>query len=238
MAENTAAKQSLKLRAYTYIKDKILACEYAPGEFVNEQQLCEEMGSISRTPVRDALSRLEQEGLITILPKKGTVVTGISIADINHIYEVRLLVEPYALRQYGALIPREALRAVDLSQEDLARSWRDPMYFYRSDDAFHAMVVDAMPNRYLRGAWYGIRDTNMRFRVMCGKYGLDDRIEDTYAEHRAILTACMAGEWNSAAQAMAHHLEKSRDATFDRLIRQARADGSAPGLPGGLSFDR
>ena len=68
---DTTAKPSLKLQAYHYLKGKILSCEYAPSQFLNEQKLCAEMGNISRTPMRDALGRLEQEGLIAILPKKG-----------------------------------------------------------------------------------------------------------------------------------------------------------------------
>ena len=71
----TQSKPSLKLQAYQYLKTKILNCEYRPNEFLNEQKLCAEMGNISRTPMRDALGRLEQEGLITILPKKGLMVS-------------------------------------------------------------------------------------------------------------------------------------------------------------------
>ena len=68
--QDAQAKLSLKLQAYQYLKTKILNCEYRPNEFLNEQKLCAEMGNISRTPMRDALGRLEQEGLITILPKR------------------------------------------------------------------------------------------------------------------------------------------------------------------------
>ena len=64
--QEAQAKLSLKLQAYQYLKTKILNCEYRPNEFLNEQKLCAEMGNISRTPMRDALGRLEQEGLITI----------------------------------------------------------------------------------------------------------------------------------------------------------------------------
>ena len=105
----TQSKPSLKLQAYQYLKTKILNCEYRPNEFLNEQKLCAEMGNISRTPMRDALGRLEQEGLITILPKKGLMVSGITEEDVHSMFEMRLLVEPYALRTYGDRIPREAL---------------------------------------------------------------------------------------------------------------------------------
>ena len=85
-------KPSLKLQAYQYLKTKILNCEYRPNEFLNEQKLCAEMGNISRTPMRDALGRLEQEGLITILPKKGLMVSGITEEDVHSMFEMRLLV--------------------------------------------------------------------------------------------------------------------------------------------------
>ena len=66
-------KLSLKQMAYNSIKEKILNCQYMPNSFLNEDLLCEEFG-VSRTPIRDALSRLEQEHLITIMPKKGFFV--------------------------------------------------------------------------------------------------------------------------------------------------------------------
>ena len=81
--QDAQAKLSLKLQAYQYLKTKILNCEYRPNEFLNEQKLCAEMGNISRTPMRDALGRLEQEGLITILPKKGLMVSGITRKKIK-----------------------------------------------------------------------------------------------------------------------------------------------------------
>ena len=64
--QDAQAKLSLKLQAYQYLKTKILNCEYRPNEFLNEQKLCAEMGNISRTPMRDALGRLEQEGLTLV----------------------------------------------------------------------------------------------------------------------------------------------------------------------------
>lgn len=77
-------KTNLKTLAYNTIKQKIVTCEYAPGTFLNEEILTDEL-KISRTPIRDALSRLEQEGLIEIKPKKGITVTALSIKDVNMI---------------------------------------------------------------------------------------------------------------------------------------------------------
>ena len=144
MKENeTTAKPSLKLQAYQYLKTKILNCEYAPSQFLNEQKLCAEMGNISRTPMRDALGRLEQEGLITILPKKGLMVSPITDEDVHSIYEVRLLVEPYALRMYGSQLPRDQL-------EHFVTLMQHPELmpdFCAGDDAFHELLISTLPNR-------------------------------------------------------------------------------------------
>ena len=103
-------KTNLKTLAYNKIRQKIVTCEYAPGTFLNEETLTEALG-LSRTPIRDALSRLEQEGLITILPKKGLMVSGITEEDVHSMFEMRLLVEPYALRTYGNANPRGKMEA-------------------------------------------------------------------------------------------------------------------------------
>ena len=140
------AKLSLKLQAYQYLKTKILNCEYRPNEFLNEQKLCAEMGNISRTPMRDALGRLEQEGLITILPKKGLMVSGITEDDVHSMFEMRLLVEPYALRTYGADIPKEKLEAF----VELMHNPDRIDDFCKADDDFHELLMSTLPNKYLR----------------------------------------------------------------------------------------
>ena len=153
------AKLSLKLQAYQYLKTKILNCEYRPNEFLNEQKLCAEMGNISRTPMRDALGRLEQEGLITILPKKGLMVAGITEEDVHSMFEMRLLVEPYALRTYGADIPREKL-------EHFMRMMHEPDViddFCKVDDDFHELLMSTLPNKYLRSAYDRITGLNTLF---------------------------------------------------------------------------
>ena len=90
-------KTNLKTLAYNKIRQKIVTCEYAPGTFLNEEILTEAL-SLSRTPIRDALGRLEQEGLIEIRPKRGITVKSLTVSDINMIFEVRNLYEPYILK--------------------------------------------------------------------------------------------------------------------------------------------
>ena len=164
------------------------------------------MGNISRTPMRDALGRLEQEGLITILPKKGLMVSVITEEDVHSMFEMRLLVEPYALRTYGSGIPREQL-------ETFAELMHHPdsiTDFCESDDEFHELLMSTLPNKYLRSAYDRITGLNTRFRIMTGKVSMINQ-EQTCDEHLEILDAALADNWDSAADSLQHHLELARD---------------------------
>lgn len=217
----TQGRLSLKLQAYNYLKDKILRCEYAPNDMLNEQKLCEEMGNISRTPMRDALGRLEQEGLVAILPKKGLMVSGITAADVRSIFEVRLLVEPYALRCYGRDLSRKELlsfRDLMLHPERIEDFYQMGDAFCEADDAFHALLVSGLPNKYLRTAHEGITWQNTRFRIMTGKVGML-RKPETCAEHLQVLDAALEGDWNAAADAMEKHLTLAQELAIE-VVRQ------------------
>ena len=164
------------------------------------------MGNISRTPMRDALGRLEQEGLITILPKKGLMVSGITEEDVHSMFEMRLLVEPYALRTYGSSIPREKLEAY----AELMHHPDQIEDFCESDDEFHELLMSTLPNKYLRSAYDRITGLNTRFRIMTGKVSMINQ-EQTCGEHLEILDAALSEDWDRAADSLQHHLELARD---------------------------
>ncbi len=98
--ERLFMEDSLKNQAYREIKQKILTCEYPPGTVLNEAFLCEAL-SISRTPVRDALSRLEHDHLLQIISKKGIVIESITLSDIGNYFEVLLRLVQTAVRDSG-----------------------------------------------------------------------------------------------------------------------------------------
>lgn len=209
-------KESLKLQAYNIIKEKIINCEYAPNTLLNEEALRDEVNA-SRTPIRDALSRLEQEGLILILPKKGIMVSGLSISEINMIFEVRMLVEPYALEHYGCTLPDQVFLDSYAQLTEFAGNGFSEAFFAK-DDAFHHMIVSAVKNRFLLQTYDSIQTQNRRFRVMTGQIQ-DDRPAKTIEEHMAIVRACLKKDWKLAAEAMRVHLQQSKNATFDLLLK-------------------
>ena len=220
-------RESLKQQAYHILKTRITSCAYAPGCQLSEEMLQQELG-MSRTPIRDALSRLEQEGLVSIHSKKGIEIAKLKVQDLNMIFELRELLECRALLHYGNLLPEEQLydyfrrfsRLEPGGQED----------YYRLDDAFHGMLMSVVPNRYMLQSYQAISNQNNRFRVLTG-YRTERRLMDTSKEHCAILSACIQKNWPGAAQAMRDHLHRSRAAAFALLLEQG-ADGDQALLKG------
>lgn len=213
------AARNLKQQAYNVIKEKIINCEFAPGAVYNEEYLCEEVNT-SRTPVRDALGRLEQEGLIKIMPKRGIVVSPLTPKDVRMVYEMRLLLEPYSLRQYGdALGEPEILRYHRFfSLPDISGR-----QFFQADDDFHMWIMEAADNIYLKKNYELLYNQNRRFRILTGTLSAR-RVRETCGEHVRILTACLEKDWENAALAMEDHLHKSREGTFELLLARQREE--------------
>lgn len=212
--EQRMKKDSLKLQSYNIIKDKIIRCEYAPNTLISEEALREELG-VSRTPIRDALSRLEQEGLIQILPKKGIMVSGLSLSEINSIFEIRMLFEPHVLATYGHRLSDEKM--LEFYNICTQGGVLQPDEFYKMDDEFHAFIISAAPNRYIHHTYELIQNQNLRFRVMTGQRP-DNRLDHSNDEHLTIIKACLRKDWTAAASAMEEHLRQSKNSTFELLL--------------------
>lgn len=214
-------KESLKQQAYNIIKDKIINCEYAPNDLLNEEKLKEEIGA-SRTPVRDALSRLEQERLVHILPKKGIMVASLSIRDINAIYEARMLIEPYAIEHYGDKISKEKFAEYKKSfqkiKETVKSGSEKPGNLYEIDDQFHIEFINVMENEYFISMYEQIYNQNRRLRILSGVRG-KNRMTETQDEHHKIVECCICENWRQAANEMREHLAFSKKAAFDAIFQ-------------------
>lgn len=209
-------KHSIQNEAYEYIKKKIMMCEYLPNQLLSESILQEELGC-SRTPVREAIRRLEQEGLATVLPKRGIIVSGFSISDIRAIFEVRMLIEPYAVQTYGDVLDQKKLqRFLELFQR-----WESPNIgqdFYQLDDEFHEFLISGLTNEYLHDLYGRIQTQNIRLRVMSGQL-ITSRLDRTMREHEDIVRMCLEENWALAAEKIRWHLECSRTSYFEAIVQ-------------------
>ncbi len=112
----------------------------------------------------------------------------------------------YGLRTYGNLIPREQLEAYT----ELMHHPERIDDFCKSDDDFHELLMSSLPNKYLRSGYDRITGLNTRFRIMTGKVSMINQ-DQTCEEHLEILNAALSDNWNTAADALQHHLELARD---------------------------
>lgn len=209
----------MKTTAYNSIRQKIISCEYAPGMYLNEEVVAKDLG-LSRTPIRDALGRLEQEGLLEVKSKKGISVAPFTVNTINMIFEVRLMYEPYFILNYGNLIPREHLErlyAIFINSPSVRIGSKGNPYFFEIDNEFHQMIVDACPNIYLRKSYDTISAQNERLRRLTGTVSAK-RAEETTIEHLAVLRPCFEDDWKTAAEKLTYHLEQSKRVSFETLI--------------------
>lgn len=214
------AKINLKTLAYQSIRSRIVSCEYAPGTYLNEELLTASLG-LSRTPVRDALSRLEQEGLVRILPKRGILVKDFTPGDIRQIFEIRLLYEPYILRTYGSMIPEEALKKLyeifqtaDITQQ----CYENKDHFYKLDYEFHHLFMNTCPNEYLLKSYELIQVQNERLRHVTGDLS-DERLKATIQEHLDIIRPCLSKAWEAAEQKLIEHLNESKKAALQLVMK-------------------
>lgn len=216
---------SMQSQAYDFIKRKITTCEYAPNQLLSESILQAELG-FSRTPVREAIGRLAQEGLLHVFPKRGIIVCGISVSDIQMIYEVRMLIEPYALRTNGGKLDlAEIVRFSDAFQQSfeyvdngITKKFLEESY--ELDDRFHLFLISGLHNDYLLDLYSRICTQNIRLRIMSGEFH-ESRISDTIKEHLQIANACLAQDWDAAARAMEKHLECAKRAALGAILKMS-----------------
>lgn len=211
-------RKNLQKIAYDKIRDNIISCEYLPGSMLKEEQL-KDILNISRTPIREALGRLEQEGLVVIKPKKGILVSPITIDEINNIYELRILYETYAISNYGNLILQNDLFDAYTELKRLDISTADKQNFFIKDDEFHQMIMNTVKNRYIIQAYNTICAQNNRIRLITGRCS-DRRLVETKEEHLIILKNCLENNWSKAKKALQEHLLNSKSVAFEYLLNQ------------------
>ncbi|MGW0763383.1 GntR family transcriptional regulator [Streptomyces sp. NPDC002814] len=214
--EPTGEELSLAERAYRAIRDRLVMLEIRPGAPINEDQLGQSLG-VGRTPVREALKRLQYERLITTYPRRGTFATEVNITDLAHISEVRQELEPLAAAQAArraTAADRATLTAVlrELASVDSRR--QDASELMRLDLQVHRAIYAATHNPYLEDTL--VRHDNLATRIWCL---FIDRLPDMAGhveEHGPLIESIVAGDPGKASE-----LARSHVVGFERAIRNA-----------------
>jgi DNA-binding GntR family transcriptional regulator len=207
---------SLAERAYHTIRDRLVLLEIRPGAPINEEQLGQSLG-VGRTPVREALKRLQYERLITTYPRRGTFATEVHITDLAHISEVRQELEPLAAAQAArraTAADRAALTALGRELESADSGRQNARELLHLDLQVHRAVYAATHNPYLDDTL--VRYDNLATRIWCL---FIDRLSDMaghVGEHVPLIEAIVAGDPDKAAEQARSHVEG-----FERAIRDA-----------------
>lgn len=138
---------SLREKAYQLIKQKIITGEFAPGDVLSEGELADLLG-VSKTPVREALTQLQHDNLVSLIPRKGYLVTNLTLKDIQDIFEVRLILERAATVLAAERITAEELAAVERYLEmDFDPTQREDLLRYvQANRDFHLEIARASHN--------------------------------------------------------------------------------------------
>jgi DNA-binding GntR family transcriptional regulator len=192
-------------RVYTHVKEAVLDRRYEGGTLLNEGELAEAVG-VSRTPVREALLRLEAEGLLKLYPKKGALVLPVSAQEITDVVETRLLVELHAIAKVVPAPARLIARLEEVLEEQRGhQAAGDLAAFARADRCFHAEIVRASGNRILAHLYDQLRDRQLRMGVAT-MHAEPGRIAKNIAEHTEILDALRGGDARSASALVERHV--------------------------------
>ncbi|MFG2711290.1 GntR family transcriptional regulator [Streptomyces goshikiensis] len=192
-------------RVYAHVKQGVLDRRYEGGVLLTEGELAEAVG-VSRTPVREALLRLETEGLLKLYPKKGALVLPVSAQEIADVIETRLLVEEFTVRRAVPAPPGLLDRLAALVEEQRRHAAAgDLAAVMAADRGFHAEIVRGAGNQILCRLYDQLRDRQLRMGVAL-LHAHPDRIERSLTEHTEILDALRAGDAESAAAAVRAHV--------------------------------
>ena len=201
--------KDLRDSVYETIKEKLINCEYPPGSMLNENMLSSALG-VSRTPVREALTRIEHEGFVKIIPKKGIYVTEVSLNDVLHIFDCRIEIEPVALKMAAPRLSAEHLldfRARFKGEEP------DVRVAFRLDTAMHLFIIEHCGNRFIIDMMRQLFNENTR--VIISSKQNEVKIHDARREHVEILDLLLDNKINEAQNAMRAHIECCKKAALD-----------------------
>jgi DNA-binding GntR family transcriptional regulator len=212
----------LAMSAYRQIKERIVTFQLEPGGALQEVQLAEMLG-MSRTPIREALRILAQEGLVEIQPRRGAYVAPVSFKDVVEAYEVRYHLEPPSARKAALNMTREAaatLEGLMDSYVDELADFNQVLAAERADVEFHDVILKLSGNSLIRQMVQSARLTMQRVAF----YVPARRNEESRAEHKKIIHALIEHDGEKAEILMREHILSAHS----RLSKLSSFDGSWP----------
>ncbi len=199
---------SLPTPIYQKLINAIEKGDLRPGDRMLETELASRFG-VSRTPIREAIRRLETDGLVVHKPRIGAMVRLLAQQEIVELYEMRIVLEATAAQMAAKHCSNAETRTLhDLNDQMLAHS-KDPFAVATLNRKFHTCIFNAARNRFLAQSYNSLSYS----LILLGKTTLetDERVQNVYAQHEAIIGALISGDTDIASEFMRLHMETSLD---------------------------
>lgn len=210
----------LDRQAYEYLKKKIILCELEPGQSIVENDISMEL-NISRTPVRAALKKLENENLVKLFPGKGAFVTDVTTQDIEELFQYRQLLECEALKKYIQDVPDISTDKYIEQFSKFQRMEKFSEEYHHIDLQFHMEIMRYIRNSRMLATYMQLCDQIDRLRHMAAQD--ESRLRSTLGEHLLILEEVKKRDYERAREALANHLKNVKGSTmaaFSMYIRE------------------
>ena len=212
-----AESRSMADEAHARLRARIIRCELEPGERFTEARFVDEL-SLGKTPVREALARLVQEGLVEVIPRQGYQVAPITLRDVQDLFGLRLIVEPAAVQLAAGHVDAQQLRRLD----ELCRAGyrlgdrESAAAFLRANTEFHVTVARASGNRRLATTVARLLDESERLFHL--GLMLRNRTEEMAHEHKGLVDALVSGEGEAARRIAIEQIVAAQRMVVDALL--------------------
>ena len=209
MAAVSLTPRALYEEVAELVRQRIFSRELAPGSWIDELKLAEEYG-ISRTPLREALKVLATEGLVTMKVRRGAYVTEVSERDLADVYHLLSLLESDAAGVVATQATEAQLQELKTLHSELEKAVANRERFFQINETFHMRLLEIANNR-----WRDQMVADLRKVMKLNRHNSllkNGRIEESLAEHRAIMAALAARDAEATVQRMREHFRNGLEA--------------------------
>lgn len=221
----TVIAPTIKDQVYAILKAEICAGALQDGQRLHENELATRL-KVSRSPVREALRQLASDGLVLEFPNKGVFVKELTPKDIEDIFDMRLLLESYAIRRSPDYMTAETARELRKCHGEFARlhAAGDITGYMEVDSKLHEVLVKLGGNGLAVSVYDKISSLALKFRAisLMGKQRFDESVE----EHQGVITHILAGETAAAIALNERHLQRAMRKIVEHLGKSAGASAT------------
>lgn len=219
--ENYVKKQTLSDKAYFYLRDLIVSGDVKGGELLTEKKIGEKL-NMSRTPVKRALTRLEQEGYVKSVDGVGNIVRELSVKDLADIYELRIALEKIAIKSSINNISDMEIHKLENDLKNILEKIRNYEsisndYLTKKDEEIHMLILENSTNDYIKGIYSNIKSQIDRYQKEA--YTLTDTSAQSTEYHLEILEYIKRKDLDKTTKILEEHLKWSYEVLMKEFIK-------------------